>query len=246
MLRDPTARGFQKALAGVDQASEPGGSQGDLVVAILVLAPHKRRLGREHWPGIERWAQGVESPEASAMLARHVAGPLLSRDVSASAPIRWARSAEPLLRHLAAATAARAPLAPTAEEVRELLAREEDPLVLETLADALIALAKEDEPAAYDFLRRHEEAAPSVREAAAARITPAHALTLSAREISARHDPPRTRTRQKTIDERKERQAQERLERIRREHARAVQAERAARARLAAAERALADVRRDE
>lgn len=243
-LRDARKPGFDRALLGLDQASEAGGSQSDLVVAILVLAPHKRRLGPEHWPRVERWAQAVESVEASAMLARHVAGPLLQRDVSAGPPMRWARSAEPLLRHLAAAAAAHAPLAPSAEEVRELLAREEDELVLDALAQALGALAEEDEPAAFDFLRRHADAPASLRRAAAARISPEHALALSTRALPpAKRAPPRRR--ESAPDRRKLRAAEEAVGRARREHERAVQAERAARARLAAAERALADETRE-
>ena len=244
-LRDPTLRGFEKALAGMEQASAPGGAQTDLVVAILLLAAHKKRLQPEHWRLVEHWAQAIETPEAAATLAKHVAGPLLARDPASRVPARWARSAEPLQRHLAAATAARAPLAEGAEDVREVLAREEDELVLDALAEALVALAKEDEPAAFDFLRRHPDAPATIRRATAAHIEPEHALALSTRALPpVRHKPAPTR-RARKVPERKRKSAEEAVERARREHARAVEAERAARARLAAAERALADLERE-
>lgn len=158
--------------------------QPEFVVASLVMMRHRGKLGDEDWPDVARWAQGIESPEAADAFAEYVVAPLFDRCPEREQFARWTRSAEPLMRRLAARVAMHAAdldaLAP--------LARDEDALVQEAVAEALRVVAATDELAVFEFLREHPEAPRAILRGAAAALSPEHALALTARHMPAERE----------------------------------------------------------
>lgn len=163
-------------LAAAKRLFDTAREQPDFAVASLVMMRHRGKLKDDDWADVARWAQGIESPEAADLFAKYVVAPLFDRFPEREQLARWTRSAEPLMRRLAARVAMHADdldaLAP--------LARDEDELVQEAIAQALHAKAERDEASVYEFLRAHPEAPRAMLRRAAAALTPAHALALTA------------------------------------------------------------------
>lgn len=169
-IRDREKPDLDAAKRLLEKASH-GGGQADVAIASLVFMPHRGKLGEDDWPDVARWAQGVEAPEAADLFAQYVARPLYVEAPGKEVVERWARSAEPLLRRLAARTAAM--------DVAALLAKDEDPLVQEAVVDALRERAKDDEDEVFRFLREHKGAAHAIVRGAAAALSPGNALALT-------------------------------------------------------------------
>ncbi|HET6405880.1 MAG TPA: DNA alkylation repair protein [Candidatus Thermoplasmatota archaeon] len=164
-------------LAAAKRLFDDARGQPEMVVASLVFMRHRGKLREKDWPDVARWAQGIESPEAADVFAQYVVAPLFERAPDEAQLERWAKSAEPLMRRLAARTAMHAGRL----DALGTLARDEDALVQEAVAEALHEQAKKDETAVYDFLRAHPEA-PRRRRAFARARARAHDGEAPARE----------------------------------------------------------------
>ena len=162
-------------LAAAKRLFDDARGQPEMVVASLVFMRHRGKLREKDWPDVARWAQGIESPEAADVFAQYVVAPLFERAPDEAQLERWAKSAEPLMRRLAARTAMHAGRL----DALGTLARDEDALVQEAVAEALHEQAKKDETAVYDFLRAHPEAPRAMLRRAAAALSPEHALALT-------------------------------------------------------------------
>ena len=215
-------------LAAARRLFDAARGQSEHAVASLVFMRHRGKLREEDWPDVARWAQGIESPEAADLFAQYVVAPLFERHPAREQLARWSRSAEPLMRRLAARTAMHA------DDIDALapLARDEDALVVEAVADALRVKAERDEPAVYDFLRAHPEAPRAMLRRAAAALSPEHALALTTRDMAAPRKRARAASKRKQQVSATERARRERAERARAELERAERAVEEARERV--------------
>ncbi|HUR69865.1 MAG TPA: DNA alkylation repair protein [Candidatus Thermoplasmatota archaeon] len=255
-LREAHKPTFDEALAFMDGAAASGAAR-ELHVGILVLAPRRHKLTSAHWPRVERWAESVEDAESADLLAKELVAPLLTREPQLAAKLgAWGRSAEPLRRRLAGASASGLDDAERLARLLDPLANEEDPVAQTGVLLGFFALAALDAERLLALLRAHPRMPLPLRREAAALLPAELALALATEALPTRakgapHRPaPKAKPKKAAAARRHEalERAQEQLARAKERLTRATRAAEEAREELEAAkrERAVAQERVDD
>jgi 3-methyladenine DNA glycosylase AlkD len=152
-----------------------------ILFGVFLLSQYRRQIPLGLWGKIDKWVEHINNWETCDQLAMNLAGELVAKDLSlVDDLVQWARSDNFWRRRFAAASTttlnqkARSHAKETFR-VCELLLADKEPMVQKAVAWAIREVAKNDEIAAFSFLKQHKnETHPRILKEASAKLTPPH------------------------------------------------------------------------
>jgi 3-methyladenine DNA glycosylase AlkD len=158
----------------------------EVLFGIFVLERIKKQLGPQFWPTVDRWVDAVEDWEVCDQLSKTVAAPIVLKQLSLVADLKkWAKSSNPWRRRFSLATTTalnqkgRAFPKETLEVCEPVLG-EREVIVQKAVGWALREACKHDEPAVFEFLRKHRARVhPRILREGSEKLTEAHRRALT-------------------------------------------------------------------